>query len=1125
MLLLLCGILATAAEAQRGEGRGGRGRGFGGGFGGPSVLDNESVVEAIGLSEDQVEKARTAVAENQPDRMAMMPIFMRMRDEEQRPEAQAELAELMSAAADKQDEALGKVMSDSQLEKYKRAKRQAAGIRGLMDPRITAELKLTDDQRSSLMQKAQNMFGRMRELRDMDEDERAAATAEIEQEIASVLTREQVEQWNTALGEPIGDLGDARIGDVAAATPQSRGGREAGMSDEGAGGEDAEEAVAEADPLDRMLDALDEEGPAAAAPSGPVTADFGRSPADGAAATVRFNFRNAPWEDVLTLFAETAGLTLDLSEVPPGTFSYYDRNEYTPDEALDILNGYLLPRGYLVLRRNSFLVSKAVGDGVSPNLVRTSLPEELDRLGDNAFARVVFETGTVPASELVDDVNALLGPQGEAVAMGASNRLVVSDVTRNLREVRSLLANIVRPVAPDALGFQAFPLRHITAEEAEPLVRKLVGADVQLGNGAGSPKPMSSDPRQRFMEMMSGRSRSREPEKKEPDPKQARVVVDERTNSLLVTATPGDLEIVRQAVEQIDVPRTDGAGPESAAGGPILRVYPIAEGDMTRISETLEAMVPGISINRDERAKQLHVLATAARHNEVNELVGVITGRGTGGSQVAVVPLSRMNAVDAAYLVQDLFSGEDQPPTVQPSPDGRGLVVRGRTSDVTQVKSLLTQLGEGEAAPARATGPVREFSLGGRDPEQALRLLQQLWDAGHERPLRVIGGPRPSAVDDARRNAPEDDRSAAVTGPADTRFVAFQADDPAEADPAPPHDDRGDSADESPVAAVAVSDDRLTISSADPQTLDELESLLAYVLNRTAPQKQWQVYYLRAATAEEAADMLGTFFPQADVGMGVLTTPSSASTTQLRIVAEPRTNALFVTGPADQVADVEQMLEFIDATDLPESYRDRVPRTIEVRYADVTEVAGVVREVFADLLPQPARGRGRGEESQAATGFEPGARLTIGVDTGTSQLIVAADEALFGQVEQLVQTLDQAAADARRTVRVVNLRNTDPAAVKAMLGTLLPKVSFTTSSSATRSTGSSSRSQPESNSGSTGSPFGGGGGGDDERRERIRRFFEERARQQSSGGDSGGRGGRPGGDRGGFGGRGGRGRG
>src|SRR6185312_8629248 len=65
-------------------------------------------------------------------------------------------------------------------------------------------------------------------------------------------------------------------------------------------------------------------------------------------AKLSFNFRYAPWADVLKLFADENDLTLDLNDVPLGVFNYHDDQQYTMTEALDILNGYLISKGYIL---------------------------------------------------------------------------------------------------------------------------------------------------------------------------------------------------------------------------------------------------------------------------------------------------------------------------------------------------------------------------------------------------------------------------------------------------------------------------------------------------------------------------------------------------------------------------------------------------------------------------------------------------------------------------------------------------------------------------------------------------------------------------------------------------------
>jgi len=64
-------------------------------------------------------------------------------------------------------------------------------------------------------------------------------------------------------------------------------------------------------------------------------------------------------------------LTLDLTDTPPGYFSYFDSRSQTPAEAIDLLNGYLLPRGFVLLRRDQFLVTLKPDNNMLAKLIPT----------------------------------------------------------------------------------------------------------------------------------------------------------------------------------------------------------------------------------------------------------------------------------------------------------------------------------------------------------------------------------------------------------------------------------------------------------------------------------------------------------------------------------------------------------------------------------------------------------------------------------------------------------------------------------------------------------------------------------------------------------------------------------
>ena len=72
---------------------------------------------------------------------------------------------------------------------------------------------------------------------------------------------------------------------------------------------------------------------------------------------ISFNYRFAPWSQVLQDFADFAGCRLVMTTVAPtGTLSLMGTSEYTADEALEILSRHLQPEGFSLVRKDDLLI-------------------------------------------------------------------------------------------------------------------------------------------------------------------------------------------------------------------------------------------------------------------------------------------------------------------------------------------------------------------------------------------------------------------------------------------------------------------------------------------------------------------------------------------------------------------------------------------------------------------------------------------------------------------------------------------------------------------------------------------------------------------------------------------------
>ena len=289
----------------------------------------------------------------------------------------------------------------------------------------------------------------------------------------------------------------------------------------------------------------------------------GKATAPDQGKSIRFHLENAPWEMVLNQFAKKAGLTLQILDIPPGSVTYTnDEKWYTPTEALDILHGYLLQKGFVMIKRDRFLVVLSIDKRpIPPNLIPNISIAELEDgdHGQHELLNVVLPLEGADANEAAREVEGLKGPQGNVVPLSVSNSLVVTDTYSNLQRIHGLLKGVTAKLDPEDLQFKSFPLKYVAAGEAEVIVRDQLG----LGSGVTNVSPAPTISAARIFQRVS-RPRGRvlpAPIPTANSTPEAKVTADPRTNSLLVTATKNQLAIAEQVLMTLDVSEDQIANP------------------------------------------------------------------------------------------------------------------------------------------------------------------------------------------------------------------------------------------------------------------------------------------------------------------------------------------------------------------------------------------------------------------------------------------------------------------------------------------------------------------------------------------------------------------------------------
>lgn len=835
---------------------------------------------------------------------------------------------------------------------------------------------------------------------------------------------------------------------------------------------------------------------------------------------LRFNFRFQPWGEVLQWFADQADLSLIMDAPPTGTFNYTDSRTYTPAQAIDLLNGVLLTKGYTLIRRDRLLMVINLEDGIPPNLVPIVPVEELDGKGDFELISTLFTLRTLTPDEAETEISRMIGPQGSVVKFSKARQILVTETAGRLRTIRSVIQRIENPEAE--AEFRVFQLQTASVETVAAVARQLL--DI----------PSESN---------STRDGS------------LRLAVDTTGNKLLVRGRADQVARVAEILDVVDAPGHAEAG-GGLAESPQLEVYSITSADpqsVLQVMQTLLAGLPDVRLAIDPKTGNLIALARPSQHGTIRATLEQMQ---RDARQVEVIRLSRVDPQLAVLAINKLFGAESEEgkqsaPKVDAEPNSRQLLIRGSQAQIAQIRALLEKMGE--AAPqelaAQEEQKVRMLPYSGRAALRALEQLESIWPTVRKNKIRVVtpsavlptlqehrnGGGEPAEQEaepklpagEEQEDAADAEKTPQAARAATSRWldagpgVAGGRDLPQAAlGRTPAHfallDVRvgqptgsaspAEADADLPPIIVAPGQGGVMIASDDVEALNDFEALLSALAGTSmAGGAEYTVFYLKSANATLVAETLGQILGGSSGGSGGRTSGGSlvgdiASAAfgdaggilgslfggggggedegsvvvagSTLIVPDLRLNALIVRAPPAQLDTIEQLLQILDQEDPPEANVVRRPRLIPVQHSRAADMAEVLRQVYQDRLITAAGQRqptpeeffrmlrgGRGNRQSGRDQAAETERMSIGVDERTNSLVIAAPQALFQEVEQLVSTLDQATEETNQTVRVITLKRTNSQMVQQALAAI--------TGDSVRSTGSTSGS---SSSGRFGQP-------------------------------------------------------
>jgi general secretion pathway protein D len=275
---------------------------------------------------------------------------------------------------------------------------------------------------------------------------------------------------------------------------------------------------------------------------------------------LRMNFREASLDQVLTYLSEAAGFIIN---VKPGTsvrgkVTVMSNEPLSRDEAVNLLNTVLNENNLAAVENGRTLTvmprdeAKIAGIPVISGANPDKIP-----ITDKIVTQIM-PVRFVEAAQLLKDLQPLVSIQTTMTANEAGNAIVMTDTQANIHKVAQIIHDIDMG-AEEFTELRVFPLHNSDPTTTADLLTQLFADDTsRQGNQGGFSNPFAGGGRFARFAGLAGQTRGNQGSSNSAQnqriKKRNRVVAvaDERTASVIVSATRDLMEQIEDVVDRID---------------------------------------------------------------------------------------------------------------------------------------------------------------------------------------------------------------------------------------------------------------------------------------------------------------------------------------------------------------------------------------------------------------------------------------------------------------------------------------------------------------------------------------------------------------------------------------------
>lgn len=414
-----------------------------------------------------------------------------------------------------------------------------------------------------------------------------------------------------------------------------------------------------------------------------------RSGTNGAATgekNLRLNFRNAPLSLVLDYLSDAAGFTISANSKVDlkGAISVWSNQPVSREEAVQLLHGALSEHNY---------AATVEGNVLNIYVVDSSNTEIVAGIPNNDFASIpptkdlvtqIVYVHNVEAGQLITTLQPLM-PNGTSMSANqGANAIVITDTKANIRRMAQLV-KALDTASVSASQLRVFKLDYADAASLAQVVTQLFQSSDSSNNRdrgrGGFPFGPFGDRGRGDNNSSSSTQAGRVAAAK------VTAVADERSNSLVVSASNEQMTMIEELVKQMDVNVDELTE---------VRVFRLRYADPQETADQLTSLFPDPTTQQSSRGQQFGFR-------------GFFGGGFNGGNnRSSTTPTSR--------------SAQQTRVTAVPDPRTGSVIVSASQQMMAQVRDIIEEL---DSDPAKKK-KVHVIKVENRDPQEVVEELQSI---------------------------------------------------------------------------------------------------------------------------------------------------------------------------------------------------------------------------------------------------------------------------------------------------------------------------------------------------------------------------------------------------------------